>query len=175
MSEWIQTFTGKKFHILDPQPEEVDIVDIAHALSNLCRFGGHCQKFYSVAQHCAVGAEAFDNPKVALHFLLHDSQEAYLCDLPRPIKRLLPRYKDIEKVVQEVIFLSLNIREKFDHHIEPMDMRMLATERRDLMKDSQIWTTLDGIESLPGLIEPWTQSVAKEKFLTLYYDLIVAF
>jgi len=175
MSEWIQTFTGKKFHILDPEPCEVDIKDVAHALSNLCRFGGHCRKFYSVAQHCVIGAEAFENNKVALHFLLHDAQEAYLCDLPRPIKRLLPRYKGIEAIVQAVIFLTLGNIERFDRRVEEMDLRMLATERRDLMGDSQTWDCLEGVQPLEGLIEPWTPEESKERFLKLYHELTCPF
>ena len=84
--DWIQTFTGRAFYVLDPRPEDVDIEDIAHALSMQCRFAGHCREFYSVAQH-SVTASWLVPPEDALWGLLHDAAEAYVVDLPRPIKR----------------------------------------------------------------------------------------
>lgn len=97
---WIQTYTGKAFDLLDPQPEQVDILDIAHALSNICRFTGHCRAFYSVAQHSCLVARivvdlwrrehGYDCPEeVALVALLHDAPEAYIGDVSTPLKRAI--------------------------------------------------------------------------------------
>jgi hypothetical protein len=101
---WIQTFTGKRFYVLDPREEEVCIEDIAHALSNLCRFTGHVREFYSVAQHSLHVSELCPE-ELALQGLLHDASEAYLNDLNRPLKRSeeLRGYREIEARVQEVI------------------------------------------------------------------------
>lgn len=82
---WIQTFLGKPFWPLSPRPEDIDIRDIAHALAMTCRFTGHSQKFYSVAEH-SVRVSRIVPAQFALHGLLHDASEAYLCDLSRPIK-----------------------------------------------------------------------------------------
>ena len=74
--DWLQTFTGKAFFPLDPRPEEMDIFDIAHALSNLCRYGGHCNKFYSVAEHSvlvSILCRLYYGEQVALQGLLHDA------------------------------------------------------------------------------------------------------
>ena len=78
---WLQTYTGIQFWPLDPRPEEIDIQDIAHALSLLCRFNGHCQRFYSVAEH-SVHVSTILAPEFGLWGLLHDAAEAYLSDIP---------------------------------------------------------------------------------------------
>src|SRR5271165_7548492 len=84
--DWIQTYTGRVMYPLDPRPEEINIIDIAHALSNLCRFTGHVRTFYSVAEH-SVRVSQHCDPKDALWGLLHDASEAYLADMSRPMKR----------------------------------------------------------------------------------------
>lgn len=84
-SDWMQTYTGRVFWPLEPRPEDVDIVDIAHALANLCRYGGHSKVFYSVAHHSVLVSQIVP-PADALWGLMHDSAEAYVIDLIRPIK-----------------------------------------------------------------------------------------
>jgi hypothetical protein len=84
--DWMQTFTGRAFYPLDPRPEDIDPVDIAHALSLICRYGGHSSRFYSVAEHCVLMSHAVA-PEHALWALLHDATEAYLGDMIRPLKR----------------------------------------------------------------------------------------
>lgn len=105
MSDWIQTFSGKKFFPLEPEKNEYDIHDIAHALSLKCRFGGHCQRFYSVAEHCVRVADIVA-PESKLWALLHDAAEAYLPDVCQPIKgdvyiadpkRMAMRLRDVDK------------------------------------------------------------------------------
>lgn len=84
-NSWIQTFSGRQFFPLEPRVEDVCIEDIAHGLSNLCRYAGHCECFYSVAQHCLLVSRVVPREH-ALRGLLHDASEAYLIDVPRPIK-----------------------------------------------------------------------------------------
>jgi hypothetical protein len=83
--DWMQTYTGRQFWPIDPRADEIDIVDIAHALSQQCRFAGHCKSFYSVATHSWHTSNVC-NSENALWGLLHDAAEAYLVDLPTPIK-----------------------------------------------------------------------------------------
>ncbi len=85
---FLPTCTGRSVHILNPRPEEIDIEDVAHALSHACRFAGHVPAFYSVAQHSILVSELLD-ARTALWGLLHDASEAYLHDLTRPLKRAL--------------------------------------------------------------------------------------
>ena len=89
---WISTYTDKKFHYLNPTEEEICIEDIAHALALTCRFGGHCSKFYSVAEH-SIRVSNIVPETLRLQALLHDAHEAYLHDVPRPIKEDIPQYK----------------------------------------------------------------------------------
>lgn len=106
----IRTYTGIMFDPLNPDPELVNIEDIAHALSLLCRANGHFRTFYSVAQHsvnCMEEAKARGHSrKVQLACLLHDASEAYLSDVTRPVKQELPRYLEIEKPLQDLIWMK---------------------------------------------------------------------
>lgn len=104
----IRTYTGKYVNVFNPDPETICIEDIAHALSNLCRFGGHTPRFYSVAQHSltCLNQARFDgitDNNVLLSILMHDAAEAYLCDLPRPIKKRITEYETIENNLMRVI------------------------------------------------------------------------
>lgn len=139
---WIQTFTGRAFSLIEPQSGDVTIEDIAHALSMLCRFGGHVREFYSVAQHSvlvSVVVERFQPANRALHLaaLMHDASEAYLIDLPRPIKRMVgfEAYKSTEKIVEWAIRgrfdLSTDVPDVLA--IKAADEMLLRTECRDLM------------------------------------------
>ena len=107
MSE-IATYTKKMFDPVHPEPEKIDVVDIAHSLSLLCRANGHFPTFYSVGQHCINCArEAIArnySRRVQLACLLHDASEAYLSDVTRPVKAELPRYLEIEEPLQKTIW-----------------------------------------------------------------------
>ena len=104
----IKTYTGVLFDPVKPNPDLIDIVDIAHALSMLCRANGHFKTFYSVGHHsinCMKEAKARGySEKVQLACLLHDASEAYLSDVTRPVKKELPKYLEIEKPLQDAIW-----------------------------------------------------------------------
>ena len=95
---WFLTSTGRRFVPQLPAASKIDIEDIAHALSQLCRFGGHCCEFYSVAQHSVIVSLNVP-PEHRFAALMHDAAEAYLGDVIQPIKRLLPEYKAMESEV----------------------------------------------------------------------------
>jgi len=175
---WITTYTGKQFHFLNPQPDEIDIVDIAHALSLTCRFGGQCSKFYSVAEHSIRAAEIVPN-KYKLFALLHDASEAYLPDLPRPIKANLPKFKSMECNILIAIwtkfmpctwygnYVSANVP-WFEGQpvIKQADNVLLATEARDLMANMDDWALLP--KALTDIIYPMTPAKAEELFLVFF-------
>ncbi|MBI2566041.1 MAG: phosphohydrolase [Candidatus Schekmanbacteria bacterium] len=129
---WIQTYTGKQFWPLDPRAEHVDIADIAHSLSLQCRFNGHCRSFYSVAEHCVRVSEIVA-AEHALWGLLHDAGEAYLADLPRPIKGRLDAYGRLEDRVLAKIAEAFGLSWPIPADVHRADDILLATESRDLM------------------------------------------
>lgn len=171
IGDWICTYSGIDFYPLDPQPVKINIVDVAHALSMLCRFGGHTSQFYSVAEHCVRGTAALRSQGaskiVQRAFLLHDASEAYLVDVPRPIKTSLVGYIEIEKTLQAIIEAKFGVEVSEEERalVKHMDEVMLATEKRDLMPSlSKDWGPLP--EPLPGLIWSMTPDQAESAFLS---------
>ncbi len=141
---FITTFTGRKFHYLDPQPDEICIEDIAHALALTCRFGGMCREFYSVADHSIRVAEILP-PELRLAGLLHDAHEAYLHDILRPIKQDMPIYREIANKIQDAIDLKFDTwatATVYRNEIKAADNILLATEARDLMANTEGWVEL---------------------------------
>ncbi|MEK6898088.1 MAG: YfbR-like 5'-deoxynucleotidase [Nanoarchaeota archaeon] len=169
---WAQTYTGKQFWPLDPKEDEVNITDIAHALSMQCRFNGHCNNFYSVAQHSVLVSRIVKS-KQALAALLHDAAEAYTGDLVSPLKKNLPEeFKKIEEEIEQAIFKHFNISEIDYNEIKKADKRTLITEMRDLMgKPPAKWDEEGVFEPLPEKIIPLMPNEAKRLFLERFKEL----
>ena len=131
---FIETYTGKKFYFTDPEPDMIDIRDIAHSLSLQCRFMGHAETFYSVAEH-SVAVSCIVDTENALAALLHDAAEAYLSDIPRPIKKLLPQYMELEEQVSQAIYSKffLNVSHESWSDIKDADNTQLKTEAKYLL------------------------------------------
>lgn len=108
MRDYITTYSKIHFHVIDPDPEDVLIEDIAHALSMVARANGHFPEFFSVAQHsiqCAREAIARHYvPELSMACLLHDASEAYLSDVTRPVKKNMTMYLHIEEQLQNCIY-----------------------------------------------------------------------
>lgn len=128
----IRTFTGIYVNVFEPTIEMICIEDIAHALSNQCRFSGHLPEFYSVAQHCSEMTKIID-VEHKLDALLHDATEAYLMDIPTPIKRRLSNYKDIEDNLMKLIAQKFGLQYPFHEEIKRIDTYMLRWEWNKLM------------------------------------------
>jgi 5'-deoxynucleotidase YfbR-like HD superfamily hydrolase len=168
---WIQTYSGRKFYPLDPHIDSIVIQDIAHALSNICRFTGHCKEFYSVAQH-SVLVSYICNEENALWGLLHDQSEAYAQDLPKPLKCSpeFATYREIEKRIQKAGCQRFGLSEQEPTDVKKADILLLATEARDLMSPLHPdWKS--PVEPLPFRIEPWEPARAKTEFLKRFYQL----
>lgn len=143
---WITTYSGNKFYPLDVRPEDILIEDIAHALSQICRFGGQCKNFYSVAQH-SINVyldlkENGYNEEIQLFGLLHDGSEAYIGDIPTPIKYKLSEYLEIEDPIQNLIFSSFHLptyNEEIHKIIKESDKSIFYNEAIRLMKDTNNW------------------------------------
>ena len=170
--DWMQTYLGLKFWPVDPRPEEVSIVDIAHALACQCRYGGHSSEFYSVAQHSLIVSHIVP-AEHAKWGLLHDAAEAYLVDLPRPIKRfsaLGNQYKHIEERLMACICQRFGLEIDEPSSVKEADNIALMTEKRDLMPNSpDKWA--ETAEPLEAIISPMSWVQAKRAFLERFGEL----
>lgn len=163
----ILTYSGILFYPLAPRVEDVEIVDIAHALSNLCRFGGHCREFYSVAEHSVLIARYVWKktrcPVLALQAILHDGSEAYLVDMPRPIKVEIPQYLTIETAIQAVVMDAWDLPHSMPAFVKECDNAILLTERdQNLASDEGWWPD---VEPLPVKLKLWSPSKARRIFI----------
>ena len=168
MSGWIQTFSGRKVYPLDLTPSMVCLEDIAHALSMKCRFTGHCDRFYSVAQHSILVASwiARDNPELMRDALMHDAAEYILPDVAGPIKPFLPGFKELEHQVEKVIAKRFDLTFPRSPIIKHWDNVLVVTERAQLMKDVPALKWDVPAECLKNYtIDCWSPEVAERNFL----------
>ena len=179
MIEWCQTASGIPFYPLNPRMEDVRIEDIAHALANMCRFAGHTREFYSVAQHCVLASEmvewaSYEDPNhEALYALLHDASEAYIVDVPRPLKHQpeFAGYILAESRLQTAIYSAFGLDPVEPGLLHVVDHRMLRTEQRDLMPPACNGDDRHDVEPYPDPIEPWTPTEARKRFLARFKEL----
>lgn len=168
---WILTATGRHFSYLDPRPEDINILDIAQGLACESRYNGHTRGFYSVAQHAWLASQIVPREH-ALEALLHDATEAYCKDIPRPLKELLPDYREIEARVDGTVRVSFGLPAAMSQAVKHADLVLLATERRDLMpEDCTPWPILDGIDPLGRKIIAMAPARAQAIFLKRYVEL----
>jgi hypothetical protein len=160
----MQTYTGRQFYPMDPRPDDVDPIDIAHALSLLCRYNGHVTRFYSVAEHCVLMSEAV-TPEHALWALLHDATEAYVGDMIRPLKRFMPDYVRAEDRVMQAIAARFGIADSMPADVKDADNRILLTERAALMPSNGHAWGVDSLDPLPVTISGWEPLVAEARYL----------
>jgi 5'-deoxynucleotidase YfbR-like HD superfamily hydrolase len=153
MDTYRSTNSGLVFDFVNPTEDMVDIEDVAHALSHLCRFTGHCDRFYSVAEHSLIGALIFmerGDDELAFEFLMHDAHEAYVGDLSTNLKKLCPDFKIIEERVDKLIRRKYNMANEMSSEVKQMDIKMLATEKSNLLYNHRFsdWAVLNNIDTL---------------------------
>ncbi len=166
---WIQTYTKRRFDPINPDPEQIDIRDIAHALSLVNRFGGHTEYAYSVAQHSVIVARNVPRPD-ALWGLLHDASEAYLADICRPVKPFIQGYKEAEEKLMRAIAERFDLPWPCPESVHVADRNALQTEMRDLMSPlAEGWPVYG--TPFPERIEPWSADLAETRFLRAYEEL----
>lgn len=171
MATDIMLASGLKFDFMDPERCEFGIVDIAHALAQICRFTGHTRRFYSVAQHSVLVSFAVP-PEDALAGLLHDAAEAFLGDVAKPLKNLLPDYQELERRIEAVVFARFGLPPVLPPSVKRADLVMLATEKRDLMhNDGQTWQSLGDVQPLAMRMAPEPPVTARASFLKRFHDL----
>ena len=167
----VSTKSGRRVSLLNPSPSQIVIGDIAHGLAHQCRFNGHTNKFYSVAQHSVLVASILPR-ELRLAGLLHDASEAYLGDVVQPLKDLLPEYQSIEANFCEVLGARFGVNLQHNYAIRHADLVVLATERRDLMPmDTADWSSIAGITPLCRTIRPKSPEAASVQFMEMFFML----
>ena len=169
----IQTLSGKHFNYLDIQQDAIEIEDIATALSHICRFAGHLPEFYSVGQHSVLSSLLVPQ-EFALEALLHDAAEAYLQDIPAPLKHLLPDYRAMEIRVDAAIRQKFGLPDEQHPTVKYADLVMLASERRDFeIDDGTVWPMLEGIIPTDQfVINPVRPGQAYRMFMNRFHQLM---
>jgi len=165
--------SGRYFDFTRPEDCVFDILDIAHGLSNICRFGGQCQTFYSVAQH-SVYVSHLVPEEHRMSALLHDAAEAFLGDIPRPLKGLLPEYKKLEERVEWVIATRFDLAYPWSQEIKRADNAMLLAEQYQIMRNHDEWTSLQHVQAARIHISAWDPQEARKQFLDRYQFLLTA-
>lgn len=166
----IKLSSGRYFSFENPEP--LTIKEIAHALSNICRFTGHCREFYSVAQHAVLVSRLIE-PEFAWEGFHHDDGESVVGDMASPLKRLLPGYKAIERRCELPILAAFGIdADNMPPQVKVADLKALRTEQRDVMSgDGELWSDLSGIEPACERIFPVAPHIAEQMFLDRYWEL----
>ena len=173
---YITTYTGKHFDPIQPEPGLFDLTDISHALSLLCRGNGHMKHFYSVAQHsiaCAEEAKARGySARVQLGCLLHDASECYMSDVPRPLKQEMPRYREVEDQLLQVIyekFLGSGLTDEEGRRLKEIDDDLLWYDLEVLLEDKQSGEAPKLHIELDYTVRPFAE--VEQEYLELFKEL----
>lgn len=169
LGDWMQTYSGRMYWPLDPHADEVYIEDIAHALSNMCRYAGHCLNFYSVAEH---SVHMFEQaaPEDKKWALLHDASEAYITDIIRPLKPHLQNYYALEALNMAAICERFGMDYQMPDAVKYLDNQILLDERdQNCSVPPRDW-------NIPGVglgvkLQYWTPKEAEQKFLEAFSKL----
>lgn len=172
------TSAGRVVDVAQLEPPDIDIVTVAHALSHLCRWGGHTKRFYSVAQHSVIVAnlccDPEDEPDLYRCALLHDATEAFLVDLPRPIKHAMPDYQRLEAAVWSVIATRFDLPQVMPPEVERADRQALRWEAESLFPQTPAIIREMGLPPMGDgtrwgtLIRPEPPEVAEGLFLSAF-------
>lgn len=171
MKAFVQTYSGVPFYPLAPSLGAIQIDDIAHALSMLCRYGGHTRRFYSVAEHSVILSHAVA-PENARWALMHDATEAYIGDMVWPLKEEIPQFKEVEEVLMSAICTRFGLPQIQPPQVVEYDRRIVIDERDMLLAPSQLaWPALEGYKPLGVSINAWSPDRAKAEFLNRFRQL----
>jgi uncharacterized protein len=182
---YFRTYTGQQFYPGDPRPEEIDIIDIAHALSLTCRFSGHIPGHYSVAQH-SVLVSKYVPKEDALWGLLHDASEAYMSDIVSPLKHhpLMAGYRVLEERTMQAVAARFGLQWPMPESIKQADNRLFLSECTDVRNrpatgyiDAMTFRRVDlegkPYEPIPDKITCWTPAAAEHAFLERFKELTI--
>lgn len=185
--DWMQTFSGHAFYPLDPDPELIEPMDIAHSLAMQCRYNGHVTRFYSVAEHCVLMSDYLierwggsveldeDGRQLALWALLHDAAEAYIGDMVRPLKVNMPAFIAIDEFVTAAVADRFGLADHtIPREVKLVDTRILLDERAALLRTPPRDWALGDLEPLGVKIRGWEPGIAKWEYVARLKSLGVA-
>ncbi len=178
---WIETYSGRMVTPLQPDPATLSITDIAYALANKCRYSGHTAVFYSVAEHCVLMALFALNRGDRLGArwaLLHDAVEAYIPDVPRPLKPGLVGWREIEETMETAVLFHFGFGQQIERltegqrdMVKVLDTRILLREAKVLLVSGGLNWQIEG-RPLPVTIHGWAPAQARAEFLSLFDELL---
>jgi hypothetical protein len=159
--------SGAWFDFSNPASSNFTIEDVAHGLANICRYAGQCRRFYSVAEHSMLVSETAVG--FELEALLHDAAEAFMGDITRPLKQMLPEYKNIENGVEEAILMRFGLTIPLPLGIKDADLRVLAAEQSQIMpRGTDDWAREQNVVPAPIIVRHLGPEEAKRAFLDRY-------
>lgn len=157
-TDCIRTNSGQYVNVFATKPSTIIIEDIAHSLSHQCRFGGHLPYLFSVAMH-SISVSYLVPKEHAFAALMHDASEAYLLDIPRPIKERMPEYKGIEHQLMQVIAYKFGFQYPLHDEVKKADNIALENEWKEIFLGGSIQYIMPAAR-------------AKELFLQRFYELV---
>lgn len=182
LTDKVELSSGRFLNLRDPDPRDITIEDVAHGLAMTCRFSGQCSRFYSVAEHSIRGSERMwelgYGEYYQLAFLLHDSAEGFVTDMPRPAKVLLPDYNELEERVLQTVLKSVGLEDLPVHgpDVKSVDNWMLAQEAYELMPSrGEFWSLgaeWDG--TIKDFGRYWSHGMVEKLFVDKFYRLLGA-
>lgn len=171
--DWITTISGKQIKFSKPDESQIDIEDIATGLSNLCRYAGQIRQFYSVAQHsvlvCDLVWKMTQDSEIALSGLVHDSTEAYMVDVPAPLKNMpqMTGYRDLEDNMEAAIYKALHV--PFPGIVVKLaDKMAYRIERAAIFHDKTEFDTRSKVMEYHFRDGLWEPFLARQRFLDTY-------
>lgn len=170
---YIYTASGNKFMFADPDPKAITIADVAHQLANTNRWSGCTRVPFSVAQHSCIVAEMVEGTTLKRLALMHDATEAYVVDMPRPLKNLIPEYREFEAIAWDAICKRFHLPEgPLPKEIKEADSLLLAWEAETLMPPICHQELFIQFPSYPDkigkLLVPWHWKTARSTFVAYY-------
>ena len=162
--------SGAYFDFEDPESSGFTIDDVAHGLSNICRFTGQCMRFYSVAEH-SVHASKIVPSGFELEALLHDAPEAFVGDISKPLKTLLPDYKVIEDRAEAAVLGRFGVRLPLSPQVKLADLKMLRVEQDQAMGNDDFWPIIAELDAADVTLQFWNPEEAKRQFLVRFHEL----
>lgn len=176
LNNTIKVYAGHYVDLANPDPKTIDVKSIAAALSKICRFGGHCPRFYSVAEHCVHATDLARKDgvrgKALLAILLHDAAEAYIGDMVKPLKVTIPQYAEAEKRIERAIEQAFEIKfDKYSELIKKYDRAMLKVEKTTLWpEDKEEWAGFSQIPDAAVELFHWSPPIAQRMFLYAFFE-----
>jgi 5'-deoxynucleotidase YfbR-like HD superfamily hydrolase len=153
----MRTYTGRYIDAFNMTIEDIDILDITHSLALTTRWNGHSQEPYSIAEHCVWMAERATTPETKMEALLHDASEAYIVDVPTPIKKRMPEYLVVEEHIMSLVAKKFGFSLPMSEEVKKLDRQALEFEWENKVLDNT-FTSMEHHE-------------AKRRFLECFYEI----